>query len=313
MKKISLIIPFLNEAEEVIDTLENLKSTCDLSLIDVIVVEDGSDSFRESDISRFGIRYVRNDVRLGVALSRDIGTYLAECDNAIIIDAHMRFLDDSWVDMVCSEVEENPTFLFCSSCVPLTSETSSVEFSSFPGYYGAALRFVSGMSGNATEIIEPKWNSAIPKSSSSRVQCVLGAFYAFNVREFQRLRGLEGLMSWGGDEQYISLKYWLSGGECRVLSDVRVGHIFREKAPYSSFLGHLYFNKMLICSTILPSDLSSALIDLLPNDSNKQWATCEFRRKAGQLFEYRRCYQSLFRRDFHEACNLIGIKVEANV
>ncbi|GHV22224.1 hypothetical protein FACS1894174_06570 [Bacteroidia bacterium] len=69
------------------------------------------------------------------------------------------------------------------------------------------------------------------------------------------LRGLSGLISYGSDEAYISIKAWLSGGKCLILKDVIVGHLYRKDPPYAVKHIDYVYNKVLVSLLLLPNDI----------------------------------------------------------
>ena len=54
------------------------------------------------------------------------------------------------------------------------------------------------------------------------------------ARILAKIKGLEGLSSYGLDEQLMCLKNWMMGGKAYVASDVKFGHKFRNAStvPY---------------------------------------------------------------------------------
>jgi hypothetical protein len=116
---------------------------------------------------------------------------------------------------------------------------------------GASINF-SETDGHA--ILDPAWiygDNGIDKSML-QIPCILGACYAFSKRYWQYLKGLSGLINYGCDETYLSLKVWMEGGACMLMKEIKVGHIFREKAPYAIVPLDFMYNKLMMAETILP-------------------------------------------------------------
>ena len=310
MKKLSIVITCLNEGENLDKTLKSIYSTADSNELDIIIVDDASDEMSTEYTDTDGITYLRNAQRLGVAYSRDLGQYSSTSDRVMMIDAHMRFYSEGWVDLVVDRLNNSPDTLFCSSCIPTFSMDDDLGVIPHRTY-GAELVLNTGMSGLARELLEPSWKDKL--EPHNKVPCVLGGCYVFNKSHYQKVRGLEGLVGWGGDEQYLSLKYWLSGGSCEVIPELEVAHLFRAEAPYTTDVFSLYFNKMFICATLMPDEIASTLMDLLPKDENFHYATSDFRRKLAQIVEYRNYYKSIFTCDFQSTCNLINMSCDKYV
>ncbi len=77
--KLTVVMPFLNEGEEVGNTVRNIRATAGKS-VDIIVINDDSDDNYdyERDLAGLGIIYVVNKHRLGAALSKERGVQLSK-------------------------------------------------------------------------------------------------------------------------------------------------------------------------------------------------------------------------------------------
>lgn len=308
MQKLSVIIPFLDEGNEVIPTLESLFSTTKGELVEVIIVNDGSKEDFEDKIRKFNVVYLKNPYRIGVAASRDVGVRASTSDIAVFFDAHMRFRNDGWAERILEEVSKDTHSIYCTTCASLKLDYLDIN-NPFTRGYGAGINLVTSQKGMSREILEPSWISVKKPETVYEVPCVLGATYGFHVPWYKRLRGLGGLKSWGSDEIYLSFKYWLAGGSCKLISDVEIGHIFRDKPPYLSNPAHLYFNKMFISFVLFPQEVTFSLIDKLPQDDAFEIAILLFRREVRQIIEYRKYYESLFVKKFSQVCELLNLRI----
>lgn len=78
-------------------------------------------------------------------------------------------------------------------------------------------------------LLSPRWNFDTRGARGSlAVPCVLGGAYACRRRTFIQLGGHLGLVGYGGEEPSLSIRSWLAGGSCQVLTDVEIGHIYRQ-------------------------------------------------------------------------------------
>lgn len=113
--------------------------------------------------------------------------------------------------------------LLCATTISLNLQGERV--SNLLGY-GARWNFETLNLEWITQLTSPFRRVEIP--------CILGAAYAFSRNYWLELKGLEGLASYGLDEQFICLKNWLLGGKSYVMTDVEFGHKFRdnETVPY---------------------------------------------------------------------------------
>ena len=93
-----------------------------------------------------------------------------------------------------------------------------------------------------------KFNKMECHNSRVEIPCILEASYACSRDYWLKLKGLEGLLSYGLDEQYISLKNWFLGGSSYVMTGVHFGHKFRDNAtvPYQLSTPDFIQNMLLV-------------------------------------------------------------------
>jgi glycosyltransferase involved in cell wall biosynthesis len=249
---LTVIIPFLNEREEVGNTIDSILRFSN-SDVDIIVINDDSDDNYDYDklTGIYPIVYIRNSTRLGVAASRDLGVYHCKTPYFLFLDAHMRFYDCGWVGKITSLLVENDRRLLCMQSKALIKRNGEVvekERESANVMHGATviLKYAT--------CFELKWVSRETKDAIQPIACVLGAGYACSKAYWKYLNGLKGLLYYGNDEAYMSIKVWLEGGECLLLKDVIIGHIYRERAPYRTDEYTRIYNHLLINETIVHNE-----------------------------------------------------------
>lgn len=253
--KLTLIIPFLNEGEEVVNTVRSVREHVG-NRVDIMVINDQSfDGYDyRSDLVPYDVIYIYNVERKGVAGSRDYGVALCRTPYFLLLDAHMRVYNGDWLDDIIAILDENDRRLLCMQTKILHKEKDgTVTGNDAPNTsktFGAYLPFYKN-----NILPDIKWNSKErnPSADIEIIPVVLGAGYAASKRYWQYLRGLEELISYGCDESYISLKVWLEGGECLLLKRHFFGHIYREFSPYNVYNNETIFNCLLISSLLFPS------------------------------------------------------------
>ena len=62
-------------------------------------------------------RYLLNSEQIGPAVSRHRGLRIAQTENVILLDAHMRFYANDWHEGVNAAIDESPESLFCTYSV----------------------------------------------------------------------------------------------------------------------------------------------------------------------------------------------------
>ena len=182
-------------------------------------------------------------------------------------------------------------------------------------YYGADMLFVDEKATSdrpAREVLEPKWKSQ-QQGIEYEIPCILGANYGFSTKWFNYIRGLSGLKMWGTSEPFLSMKTWMAGGKCKIRTDIQIGHKFRSNAPYVTKISKLIYNKIFMCKTIFPKELSDALINCLTKDVNFSQAMRDIEANRDIIEENRQYYQSIFKKSIYEYCDKFEIKLPEGI
>ncbi|MFW9874511.1 MAG: glycosyltransferase [Candidatus Thorarchaeota archaeon] len=316
-KKITIIIPFLNEGEELLYTIKSIYETASPKLFEIIVVNDAS-TIQSTGLEKYEeITIIRNRERLGVDASRDKAVKLAKTYHVFIIDAHMRFKNDKWCKKIIKALNKEPTTIFCTCSVALNHSKPEVTvYNAKRGrYYGANLLLYNhngieqGKPSSYRDIIVPKWRKGKKKTGKRiyEIPCILGATYGINRKWFNKLKGFEGLKMWGSSEPFISLKSWLAGGKCKIISDVEIGHYYRNKSPYTTESYYLLYNKMFIAKTIFSKNLASDMISYLGNNRDVRMAKNLIDVNRNLINDYREYFKALFTKSIFNLCKKFNI------
>jgi glycosyltransferase involved in cell wall biosynthesis len=299
--RLTVVMTGLDEGAEVDLTLASIRDTAG-DAVDIVFVNDASADGHDyaGAARRYGAAYVENPSRRGSGRARDIGIEHVETPLAILVDSHMRFHEDDWWLRVEDAIAGDPRAIYCTKCEPLDQQGEVIL--SKVNAHGAWIQFEGEV---ASDVLEPKWiRHSDFDAPVIDVPCVLGAMYAFDVSYYKKLGGLLGIRGWGVEEVYLSLKAWLEGGRCRLLTDVEIGHKFKEEATYPVFHAHVYYNKLLVCETVLPRALGERVRGMLADcaEDKGAFARTEQRiaKQASQLYRLREYYAGLFTRPFEE-------------
>jgi glycosyltransferase involved in cell wall biosynthesis len=289
MKKLTIVMPFLNEGYEPVNTIMSINNTANPDEIEIIAICDAPEYEYENKLRQFSnVTFIKNQYTIGVDASRSVGINLAKTDAVLIIDAHMRFSHDDWVNKIWIAVQESPKTLWCTRGIVLHDTMTEEELNPLRDvldvsrHYsvGAILHYFE----NSSKVpFHLKWsmNSSFLTKTDGFLSCVLGANYAGSSDWLRHIRSFEGMMSWGFSEQYISVKNWLLGGDCRGLDTVSIGHIFRSRAPYvTPYKYHLY-NMIFTAYTLFSDEL-----DICNNYINLLKTSSEFT-EANKMIEAR--------------------------
>ena len=251
MKELTVIIPFLNEGEEVYNTVKNLRDTAS-DKINIMLINDASeDGYDYKAVAdKFDAAYICHSERKGVAASRDEAVENCPTEFFLLLDGHMRFFQNDWVELIVQELYKDGRALLCCQSISFKKDTDGYDVSETDKVttYGAYI----DLSENGD--MRAKWNTKDPNPEENVVDivCVLGAAYACNKSYWKYLGGLKGLRSYGLDEQLISMKVWMEGGKCKLLKSVGAGHIYRTNFPYKTADIDILYNKFYVAELFLP-------------------------------------------------------------
>lgn len=307
MKKLSIIMPFLNEKEEPVNTINSIMETSNIDQLEIIAIDDCSKEM--INLGQKNVKYIRNKQRLGVDACRQIGIEMAESNYCLVIDAHMRFRKDDWVNVIIDRVDSNPNTLWCTTCVGLGY--GKMNMNNHNGkYYGADLKLLTDQEKDrpCRQILEPKWSNE-KQTIEYKIGCILGANYFFSRDWFLRIHGLKGLKSWGSSEPVMSLKSFMAGGDCRITKNIEIGHVFRDNAPYATPIADLVYNKIYILKTIFPKELEDKLMAYIPKDINYNAAMRMIESNKDIILSEKAYYESIFKYSIYDYCSQFDIKV----
>lgn len=258
MDKLSVIIPFLNEGDEVRATLESLRTTSGEE-VEVYLIDDAStDGYDYQQAAcDYDAHYIRHEERRGVAASRDEAIARCATDYFLLLDAHMRFTSRTWTRQLLDALRSDRRAIWCAQTAVMWKDaTGHIEHPKRRTTYGAFIDFDLA-SWHAW------WNyhDPAPNSTTADIAVVLGAAYATNRPYWERLGGLAGLRTYGMDEQFISAKTWMEGGRCRLLKDIVVEHLYRKQFPYPMDGYPTTYNSLLLSELLLEGEMQERFID----------------------------------------------------
>ncbi len=259
--ELTVIIPFLNEGEEVETTIREIKRTA-AEAVDIILVNDASnDGFDYDSIcERYSrVRYIKHKTRRGSGPAKQAGIDACKTPYFLVIDGHMRFYDDNWWIRIPEAIRTDERAVYCCRCKSWSAETKQENSHSHDG--GAYLKFIDK---EKRQVLNIQWDMrhtpACGDDNIADIPCVLGACYAATKKYWNYLKGYRGLKKYSCEEAYISIKAWAEGGRCRLINDVMIGHLFRTRFPYKVVSSEYYRNKLLIAELLLPQELRNEII-----------------------------------------------------
>ena len=108
-KKLTVIIPFLNEGMEVAHTVASIRQYA-ADRVEILVINDASNHLYDYEemLKPYSATYLRNEERLGIAACRDLGVSLIQTPYFLFLDAHMRFYREDWGPCCQKQLETTP-------------------------------------------------------------------------------------------------------------------------------------------------------------------------------------------------------------
>ena len=250
-KGVSVIVPYHNDTEDLIETLESLYDTMRIDPWEVIVVNDGGRN--KLKMKKRNLIHIDNPVHLGVGRAFDIGVSASKYDTLFLSGADITHNDNDYAPALYESVQQHPTGLICTVCSSYRKPSQH--------HYGADILFkiteddlppkskLRGKPDGHRSILEGKWR---PKTGDGTYQIpsLMGAFYGVSKPWYDFIRGFNLHYQWGSLEPYISLKSWLLGGEVLINTEIDVLHkTGREGFARKDQMAYIY-NRIMIALVV---------------------------------------------------------------
>ncbi len=259
MIDLSVIVPCRDDVR-VRPTIESLLATCDPQVVELIVVDDGSENGCCVGLPDT-VRVIRTE-GVGVSRAKNIGSEEAGGHWLAFCDAHMSFAA-GWHEALCSAIEQS-----LDAGVTVPTVASDVK----PDVAGCGMKFktTDPIPQFATEWMYPDALEPVPLGP--------GACHVWDRRIFESIgRFADSMGPWGGEDLEISMRSMMLGHPVLGVPDSRVDHAFR-----ASFAPD--FDPRIA----VVNDLKAAMIHFAPDrlsrvlsELNSQWG-CE---SYGWIFE----------------------------
>lgn len=172
----------------------------------------------------------------------------------------MRALTKGWNKLIIEELKTDKRAVFCCKTERLldNDKISDGEFG-----LGVNLNF---------EDLSYNWiqdHSSI-QGTIMPIPCIMGASYSTNKHYWNKIRGLEGLRSYGLEEQLLSIKTILEGGNCYAMTNVSFAHKFRtfKDVLYKASTVDYVFNQLYIIELFYPMKLKAKIFKKIKCDGN---------------------------------------------
>ncbi|MBI5960841.1 MAG: glycosyltransferase [Chloroflexi bacterium] len=226
---VSVIIPTLNEGINLVDTVEFVLQNSGDSLLEVIVVDDGS---TDDSISILKHRFTQAPVivkptgGIGVPGARNAGAAEASGEVLVFLDAHC-FVPENWLQPLLAALWADPKIALVG-----------------PTFAGIDPPHPSGC-GNTWKdaTLDRVWLP--PQAQVSYVPFHGGACHVVRANVFRAVNGYDtGMTRWGSQDLELCLRLWLMGYDVVAQPHSVVFHLFRRRHPYPVNGWDVLYNKL---------------------------------------------------------------------
>lgn len=235
----SIVIVFHNEAwTTLLRTIHSIINRSPLELVEeVILVDDASEQDHlgqqlEDYVSRLSlpVHVLRTGIRSGLIRARLLGAKAAKGSVITFLDAHCE-CTEGWLEPLLAEIAKNRKAVVCPVIDVISDETfeyitaSDMTWGGFNWklnfrWYRVPQREIDRRNGDRSE---PLHTPAMAGGLFS-----IDRDYFYEVGSYD-----EGMDIWGGENLEMSFRVWQCGGTLEIIPCSHVGHVFRDKSPYT--------------------------------------------------------------------------------
>ena len=225
---VSVIIPALNEGDNLVETVGCVLKNTDVGRLEVFVVDDGSrdgSARRAAAVHGNGRLHVINGGSLGIARARNEGARHASGDVLVFLDAHC-YVPPGWIHPLLETLEGDDVAL----AGPAFTSIRDVNLAGCGSTW-------------KDESLETTW---LPCATVSQpVPFLPGGCHAVRADVFRDVGGYdEGMTRWGSEDVEFSLRVWLAGYRVFGAPGSLVYHLFRQRQNYTVDGAGVLYNRL---------------------------------------------------------------------
>jgi glycosyltransferase involved in cell wall biosynthesis len=289
-RSVSVVIPALNEGENLVDTVACVLENSAWPDLQVIVADDGStDGSPEAAASLAAERvHVLRCAAAGVAGARNAGAEAARGEVIVFLDGHC-YVPSGWLAPLADALSQPGVGLVGPAFTNLTQ----------PGVVACGMTWRDAL-------LDNHWLP--PGQEAAPVPLTIGACQAVNADAFRAVGMYDrGMTRWGSEDIELCLRMWLLGYEVIGQPGSLVHHHFRTSRNYEVDTALVLYNRLRLVLLHFDGDrLGRVLEPMLRMTGMAQGLSMAF---DGDLPEVRR---ELFARRVHDMdwfCERFGITI----
>jgi len=235
----SIVIVFHNEAwSTLLRTVWSIITRSPRELLaEIILVDDASErdylgKELEDHVAKLPVpvRVMRTGKRSGLIRARLTGAKEVKGQVITFLDAHCE-CTEGWLEPLLARVAENRKIVVCPIIDVISDETfeyvtaSDMTWGGFNWklnfrWYRVPQREMDRRGGDRTQPL--------------RTPTMAGGLFSIDKEYFEEVGTYdEGMDIWGGENLEMSFRVWQCGGVLEISPCSHVGHVFRDKSPYS--------------------------------------------------------------------------------
>jgi len=235
----SVVIVFHNEAwTTLLRTVQSIINRSPRDLVEeIILVDDASEhahlgSQLETAVAKLPVpvHVFRTGVRSGLIRARLLGAKHAKGSIITFLDAHCE-CTEGWLEPLLAEIAKNRKAVVCPVIDVISDESfeyitaSDMTWGGFNWklnfrWYRVPQREMDRRNGDRSEPLH--------------TPAMAGGLFAIDRDYFYEVGSYdEGMDIWGGENLEMSFRVWQCGGTLEIIPCSHVGHVFRDKSPYT--------------------------------------------------------------------------------
>ncbi len=246
----SVIIISKNERDNLKMTLDSLMNTENKRLMEIIVIDDGSDDgcsdFLHNPPYEEYVTLVKTP-GLGTSNARNLGASHASGEILFFCDSHVQ-VPDGWLDHMIDFMKLMHADLLAPAVASLTQPEAI-------GY---------GLTMNKNGDIN--WSNVKP-DSPCYIPFVCSCFMAIRAAVFHDIGGFDSHYKiYGSEDAELSLKAWLFGYKAVLHPDIVIKHLFKESYTYKFDWYHMNHNILWMACTHYNATRLSKILKRISDD-----------------------------------------------
>jgi len=241
----SVIVIFHNEAwSALLRTVHSvIARTPPQFLHEIILVDDNSVKDADKPYSHLGqklqdyvdtipkVKLIRSPKRIGLTQARLLGADNAKGDVLVFLDSHCE-ATYGWLEPMLARLKENRRLAVVPDIEVIAWK--NFAYSRDKGSYNRGIfswELMFNWGPLPPKEIKRRKNDAYPIKSPT----MAGGLFAMEREYFYESGAYDRQLTfWGGENVEMSFRLWQCGDGIEIIPCSRVGHVFRERAPYKS-------------------------------------------------------------------------------